>query len=60
MRLYRSPDRQNPAWVACKIIFTVYDPTQHAPDAGQVRIVRFLRAISERAQSLDLNPQHPI
>ncbi len=52
VRLYRGPDRKNPEWVACKILFTVYDPIQQNPDVGQVRIVRYLRAQSEAAQEV--------
>ena len=50
-RLYRGPDRQNPSTVACKIVFSIYDPTQQQ-ETGQVRILRYLKAQGQDAQAL--------
>jgi plasmid stabilization system protein ParE len=51
-RLYRGPDSQNPAAVACKIVFSVYDPTQQQ-ETGQVRILRYLKAQGQDVQVLN-------
>ena len=52
MRLYRGPDRKNPEWVSCTIVFSVYDPTQQDPDSGQVRVLRYVAAKTLQAQEL--------
>lgn len=51
-RLYRGPDRKNPEWVGCKIVFSIYDPTQQDPDAGQVRILRYVGVKTKSAQEI--------
>lgn len=56
-RLYHGPDRQNSPAVACKIVFSVYDPTQQ-DEFGQVRILRYLKAQGHAAQALD-EPTEP-
>ena len=51
-RLYRGPNHLNPVSVACKIVFSAYDPTQQQ-ETGQVRILRYLKAQGQAAQALN-------
>ena len=52
VRLYRGPDRQNPEWIPCTILFAVYDPTQQDPDIGKVLVLRYVGAKTLQAQQL--------